>query len=827
MLIKLLVLHLSKRLKFNAIKTLTYKPEHIQQIILGTNGSGKSSLMSELSPLPANPSDYYKGGYKLIHLEHKGREYELLSDFGGKSNRHSFKVNGNELNDGGTITVQRQLVKEHFDFDQDLFDLLTGITSFREMNPNQRREWLVRMADDNMEYAIAIYNKTRSQLREAQSITKYLGGRLSEETAKVPNLEDQQGTLKEKLKELQEFHTHLQRVKSGIDKAPDSQTLIRQIEDLTRDLHRRSEQILNKKLLSNDKLLGLSVTLGDIMVTENTIKERIVLVDKLKAKYLDVEETVNALVAQGAKDIESLESNLHELESKQRDYYNGMNGYEDILELNPVRLANMTDTVAHQLRDILTRLPDNTNGEFSRERLNSAKETLENGNTQMKMLSVEVNRLEHLINHYNNSEMVECPNCHTEFNPKLGGLDINNLKLTLAKHLNQQADIAIKVEEAQRYLSSISEYRAIYGEFTRLMENTSYLSALWKRLGDYPLNKYPPNRLIQELNHWVEAIDLFMKAHELNEDIGSINEALSKLRNQEGGDIYNQKYLLELEEEISHELANIAPLQEQLVLYKQRLSMAHEFDSISDQLEKERKRLIGLEHQHSCAVMHKFLSEELQRVNVEMGVITIEINQLEVTNQLIADLTRQRQEASNRANLLSILADELSPSNGLIADHSLKFVKQFTDQMNEIINTIWTYDMQLLPVAVSDDLTYKFPLYMAGSDTETPDINKASTAQKGVIDFAFKILLITYLGLEDYPLYIDELTPNLDETHRINIMTFVKNYVEARRCSQMFMISHYVEGNNVFPGAEFVVINDSNLLNKPDFYNTNVTFEYE
>ena len=68
------------------------------QIFIGTNGSGKTSLLNELHPLPAIRSSYKKQGYKKLIVEHEGNEYILTSDFSDKTKAHSFIKNGEELN---------------------------------------------------------------------------------------------------------------------------------------------------------------------------------------------------------------------------------------------------------------------------------------------------------------------------------------------------------------------------------------------------------------------------------------------------------------------------------------------------------------------------------------------------------------------------------------------------------------------------------------------------------------------------------------------------------------------------------------------------------
>ena len=97
------------RLELSGIKNLKITPETSITAIIGSNGSGKSSLLHYLSPLPADKADFTKTGYKKIVLEKEGVRYVLTSDF--KDNKHSFVIEatGEELNIGGTQTMQNQL----------------------------------------------------------------------------------------------------------------------------------------------------------------------------------------------------------------------------------------------------------------------------------------------------------------------------------------------------------------------------------------------------------------------------------------------------------------------------------------------------------------------------------------------------------------------------------------------------------------------------------------------------------------------------------------------------------------------------------------------
>src|SRR5690606_11208435 len=101
------------RLKLNDFNFIRIDfTESIQQI-LGTNGSGKTTILSSLNPLPADHKDFDKGGFKKIWISHRGSMYECISDF-SHGNKHTFIKDGVILNDLGTAKVQLELVKEHF-----------------------------------------------------------------------------------------------------------------------------------------------------------------------------------------------------------------------------------------------------------------------------------------------------------------------------------------------------------------------------------------------------------------------------------------------------------------------------------------------------------------------------------------------------------------------------------------------------------------------------------------------------------------------------------------------------------------------------------------
>jgi len=66
-----------KRLMMSNIQSFEWTPTKNLLIMIGSNGSGKSSIMDELSPIPSRHSNFEKGGEKEFHCSHNGSRYVL------------------------------------------------------------------------------------------------------------------------------------------------------------------------------------------------------------------------------------------------------------------------------------------------------------------------------------------------------------------------------------------------------------------------------------------------------------------------------------------------------------------------------------------------------------------------------------------------------------------------------------------------------------------------------------------------------------------------------------------------------------------------------
>lgn len=182
--------------------------------------------------------------------------------------------------------------------------------------------------------------------------------------------------------------------------------------------------------------------------------------------------------------------------------------------------------------------------------------------------------------------------------------------------------------------------------------------------------------------------------------------------------------------------------------------------------------------------------------------------------EIILALEKDETTLGINHDVLKLIASELSPVDGLIAEQLTGFIESFLHHVNQVIDSIWTYDLQVLSCGLeSGDLDYKFPLFVKheGESNQCPDIAKGSEAQVEVVNLAFRLVTMVYLGLEEYPVYLDEAGRSFDEQHRTNLLSFIKQLVDAGNYTQLFIISHYAAQFNVFTNAEILVLDNTNI----------------
>lgn len=819
----------AKRLMVRGITTFEATFTSLYQIILGTNGSGKSYLLSELSPLPAMAKMFEKGGYKEIYIYDDGHEFILINRFDTASGTHSFIMDGVDLNENGTATIQKELVAKYFKgLTPELFNVLTfrKFSRFTEMDANKRRAYMMLLSGIDLDWAMEVYQALRVRARDATGHVKRINQKLSAEIQVAIDDADVE-VMEKKLKSMQnDFAEALRLTKNGIPSLSDIERLLtpklQQLDSLNDDL--------SKFMASVDDgycTFGVSNKDGlDRYIT--TIKANLVNLEGTLTKAYDdksrVDGELNKLKEMGAEGLAEYEGVITKLKeeltlTESAIVASGLGQGCSEKDL-PGMYANLDSLVRHTT-DVLTGMFDNSTGLITLERTTDIRNKEHFLLSKLPELNRKIEIIQHRIQHSKDTTEVECPSCQFIFKPGISGnFDIEAPK-ALARFEEELKEATKELTECHEYLHKVQEQVNGLQRYEQLTSLYSGYSHLWFVIGNFGLETNNPKLAIQHLNNYVEWVKL--QKHRLdidqsyNEKVRVYEQAMQldtkgMENTKKQADVLNQ-----LIEDTITNISNLKVKQKELTTLSFLIDQIDEGLHLSEVLINEIDSILEQEQEAEANLL---LEDILRTLQGEMETLEQQVSTIRVQRAIIEDLKTTAVQAKFDQDLFKMMADELSPTDGLIADVLRKFIESFTANQTNIICSIWSYPLTILPcISNKDGLDYKFPIRVFGSNLPIPDISEGSDAQVDVIDFSFVTMLRSLLNMENFPLYLDEPISRMDEIHRIEMIRIIQSMVESNQCSQMFFISHFAAQHGSFPESETLVMDSSNIVNLPTVFN--------
>lgn len=157
-------------------------------LLLGKNGSGKSSLMSILHPYRETFDNRKniilenKEGYKEIHLLYKKDIYKIIHHYGKSSSKNKSYIskNGVELNENGNITSFVEILEEKFNLTKDYFiigKMGSNISGFIGLTTANRKSYMNKFIPNIDEYLDAyeiVNEKYKSHNKDIKTLKNSL-----------------------------------------------------------------------------------------------------------------------------------------------------------------------------------------------------------------------------------------------------------------------------------------------------------------------------------------------------------------------------------------------------------------------------------------------------------------------------------------------------------------------------------------------------------------------------------------------------------------------------------------------------------------------------
>ena len=826
--IKLLELIEYKRLMLKNIVRFQIIPTEPQQLILGTNGSGKSSVMDELSPLPALAANFTKEGSKTIEISHNGSFYRLKSVF-KPSAKHSFEKDGEELNEGGTASVQKQLVEYYFGITQEIHDLEIGSIKFHNMSPSDRRIWFTRLSEVSYDYAINIFNQLKVSHRDTAGALKMAKNRLVEEVPKLLS-EEEERKLRRDIDNIHKELEVLREHRNPTESSPDNYRMA--FSSVEKELVGLATKMLkisvrHPKGSSCKSVEDVEDQIG-ILKIEYAKKEAILV--GVANQHEKLQSTVDGLRKAGAEGIVSLQEKIKGLREERDSILKQRKLGIEVTDVVSARSA--IDTIYEALSGTLEMLPSNEDRRFSQGKLDEARKELTIVRDAILVLTSRINKAisskDHFEAHKANGN-TECPKCKHVWIQGFNDVQYEKA-LKAIEELSEERSKLCKQEEALDVrINEIMEYSALYRDYSRFVNNFPALDGLWDKLNSERLVIDFPRKAKSVLDVFISDLDLSAQARQVELKIEEATTLLEATVESGGADVEEASERLELlSQEVSELTDSLKRTREELSDYLDFKSQVQNALSLADRVNKLALAASELKDGEVEALKQEILGNCIRNAQSLLAKKEHVLSDVNQQKALIKDLEMQIERYTKEESALKELVKQLSPTEGLIAEGLLGFIRNFTNQMNNLIRKIWSYPLHVLDCSSDGsggaDLDYKFPLMVQHRNNIVPDISKGSTAQKDVVDFAFMVVARRYLRLTEAPLFLDEFGASFDEAHRVAGIALIKSMMEQQSFKQLFMVSHYATSHGALVQAQVCVLDPSNIT-VPSKYNDHVIIE--
>lgn len=806
-----------RRLMLGSIDHITYTPESRLQIILGTNGCGKSSLLAQLSPLPASPQDFKKDGFKKIWIEHRGIEYYLESSFRSGSH-HSFLKGGQELNPGHTGQIQREIVKQEFGWTPQIHDLITGLDRFTLMGPSKRREWIMQLSTANYQYATKVFNQIYSKNRDAQGAIKHLDARLATERNNLRSVDVGDG-LEQRVEQLRnELNTLLISIDSTLPKV---QEIEPQITALLGQISALATRVLQTKLPpTTTQIRGYQALVEACQREEQVLQHQQQLLDQATADYAELEHQAAQLGQTDVEVPENLEQLIAQAQAQLQTLSGQLRTFRDIHAAHDAYQASLR--IQQQWHEIFSTLPDNEDRRYSPPELARVQQAMD---VQRRRIDESTGRLT-VINHrrqvLQSIQPTECPSCRHIWKEGFSATEIAQLDQWETEHNAVIENAQQELTRHQAYVTTYEEVSGLYRQLKGLMNGYPVLAPLWHHVTEHNLHLIHPNRSVGLIRDWINDCQVQSQIDETHKHIDQLQLIAQR---QADGTLNHLAYRRkQLTDQIEQYTAQITQQRQRVRELQGQRQQVDGFLKHYRSLESLVQQVQDLVTKNYSAHANALIEAQVSRHQHEMATIQNNLTQFQTLRGIVEDLEQSRAQVHIQQKALAVLTTELSPISGLIAEDIAGFIGCIVEQINAVIASIWTYDLEVLPceMETGGDLNYRFPL-SNGITTPTSDVSKGSAAQQDVVNFAFVLMVLMYLDLGEVPLFLDELGASFDEQHRINVMSFVKQLVDSHRYSQVFLISHYASNYAAMSGAQIMVLDSTNVA-IPQHHNEHVVF---
>lgn len=844
MIYKMIHLKYFKRMYLTGIREFKLNFQEAVTLILGTNGSGKSCLLNEISPLPANKDAYETDGFKEIHIEHNGVTYISSTTFkkGTKCSLIRIESDGTktELNPGGTQAVHKQLVEDIFGYTEFIHGLINNKANFSEMSPSKRREWFTSMSKVDYTFAIDLYNRIKEAHRDKVGYGKeikneYLDAVITTDKAKIQVLATKlsdihlaiDATRKLKFREnrpsdelLSGYKDNVRRIKAvSCFYLESKHELAVHLTKLGISPDNISQEAANEARKQNDaKLLRSREEIAATKAKISDLEKRMQEHSEYKSENIDVHEGK----------IKECQTEIDSIKSMMSDKFNLGNETPSVIE----KMVSYMEGVYPDLVTIISQMKSNPEPSAAVFKEKNKALSIQIGDIEAKLSDLHrdrefiVKRNEHRLEILaDERNFLVCPKCQERI-PR----DKIPEHVSETKYDDQIKALETELSELNKTMAVYKEFSSLANQYQQLYLANSPISSLHAALIATEVVYNDATEALKVVDEYRYTLGQIARINELEKNKVASAVMVEMLRKYSAGNFLNwEDDLKVLKDKLEFHEGRVVIYQN----YAESWDMVESLLGNLDKLNSDLTNLLRENEEYNKAATESLINENIDSQLAAMMIIERDLNkeyQAELRKQELSETLKSKMnEIQHDTDALNLLLEELSPTNGLIAEGLIGFIRLFLSEMNLVISRIWSYPLNVTLSEEMDEkgLTYRFPILTGIEQNEIPDVSLGSSGIKEIVNLAFKIVSMKYLGVSHFPLFLDEFGKTFDSIHRVQAGKVINTLISEQTHQQLFMVSHYSDSYGSMVNCSVVVLDDTNIVLPLGNYNQHVEIIYK
>ena len=832
-------------------------------LLCGPNGSGKTSLLSELHPFANSGNMDVRGetnliiegkdGYKEIHIQDNEDKYIIKHFYMFSKKTKSVKSfitkNDVELNPNGNVKSFKEAVFDNLGIDQELLKLMrlgSNVTSLINMKSTNRKNFATKLFSD-IEVYQGFYKKVSDEYRNVRAVLKNTADKISKF-----NIQDEN-----------EFTKQLELTNHEIDKytieKDDLQKSLVLLEDTIKNIDLSDEELVVEKYNSLKRELDYAYD-SIALITDVTISK-----NEFKLQYEKEKQNIEMKLLE-------CKSNIDKAISERDIYYNQKQDLEESLKRAASKeriehLRNMIINYKNEINNIEKELKGRTN--YNKMDLLLFKDHCQKTLDYIRDLNIyseyDIKRvMESIINNDNLMKSLETKNINNKTTYEILNAEIINIeKMNIDFDLDLGDDKCTKdcpykqfylqtigkknnlnhlIEERNKVNKEILKYEEIFNLYNTILFIKNHISSYEdKQFVPYDYTDCFTNFIIDKpvvntnlLNLFIDDSEKFERINKLKNDLKSF-ETEYELIKSSGLDIIEiENKILSIDEIIAKKNEIIDSnsisknnLDNQLQLCIESSEATLEALTIKDSIKSLEEQYNEVSERYNEITELKntklIYSEDLIKGKNQFIKLKEFIDNLIVKRNQISFNEETYKSLINEYNALKLLfedveeiKDALNSSKGIPLIFLQVYLKNCPIMMNSLLDTIYEGELQIEGFII-DENEFRIPYIKSG--IRIPDIVMASQGESSFISIVLSLSLIIQSMTKYDIICLDELDGPLDTKNREEFIKVLYSFIEQTNSEQIFLISH----NNLFESEPIDLIMTGNV-DIESFKQSNIIF---